>query len=157
MQSKAATVTDYIDSLPPERKQAVSTIRKTILKHLPKGFAEVMNYGMIGYVVPHQLYRPGYHVDPRQPLPFLGLASQKNYISFYHMALYDRGPLHEWLVDAWPEATAQKLDMGKCCVRLKKPEDIPLDVIAELVKKMTPAQWIAAYEQNLKKSKTAKK
>ena len=157
MQSNAATVSDYIESLPPDRKKAIIALRKTILRHLPKGFEEVMNYGMIGYVVPHKLYPSGYHVNPKQPLPFLGLASQKNYISFYHMALYDKGPLLEWLEDAWPEATTQKLDMGKCCVRLKKPDDIPLDVIAELVKKITPAQWVKLYEASLKKSKTTAK
>jgi hypothetical protein len=150
MQSKAKTVDEYINSLPEDRKKAITAIRKVILKNLPKGFEEVMSYGMIGYVVPHKLYPSGYHCTPELPLPFISVASQKNYISFYHMALYE-GSLLDWFTDAWNEVSTKKLDMGKCCVRFKKPEDVPLNLIGELVSKLTPGQWIEKYEKNIKR------
>lgn len=150
MQSKATTVPEYIDSLPADRKKAIVAIRKSILKNLPKGFEEVMSYGMIGYVVPHKLYPAGYHCDPTLPLPFLALASQKNYISFYHMALYE-GELLDWFREAWKEVSTKKLDMGKCCVRFKKPEEVPVDLLGELVSKVTPKQWITYYESQVKR------
>lgn len=150
MQSKATTVPEYIDSLPADRKKAIVAIRKSILENLPKGFEEVMNYGMIGYVVPHKLYPAGYHCDPTLPLPFLALASQKNYISFYHMALYE-GELLDWFREEWKEVSTKKMDMGKCCVRFKKPEDVPIDLIGELVSKVTPKQWINYYESQIKR------
>lgn len=150
MQSKATTVPEYIDSLPADRKKAIVAIRKAILKNLPKGFEEVMSYGMIGYVVPHKLYPAGYHCDPKLPLPFISIASQKNYISFYHMALYE-GELLDWFREEWKEVSTKKLDMGKCCVRFKKPEDVPVDLLGELVSKVTPKQWIAYYESQIKK------
>ena len=152
MQSKAKTVTEYINSLPEDRKQAVTKLRNAIRKNLPKGFEETMGYGAMGYVVPHSLFPAGYHCDPKQPLPFLGIASQKNYISVYHMALY-HGQLLDWFIDQWGEVTTKKLDMGKCCIRFKKPEDIPFDLIGELASKMTPQQWIDVYMKALKKSK----
>jgi hypothetical protein len=150
MQSKAKTVSEYIQSLPPERGEAITKLRKQILKNLPKGFEEGMGYGMIGYAVPHKLYPDGYHCTPELPLPFIGLASQKNYISFYHMALY-KGKLLDWFHEQWKENSDRKLDMGKCCVRFKKPEQIPYDLIGELCSKMTPAQWIEQYEKVFKK------
>ena len=145
MQSKATTPKEYIDSLPADRKHAISEIRKVILKNLPKGFSEVMCYGMLGYIVPHSIYPPGYHCNPKQPLPFINLASQKNYISFYHMALY--GPLQEWLRKEWKSASVKKLDIGKCCIRFKSLDDVPLDLIGKLVAKITPEQWVAMYEE----------
>lgn len=150
MQSKAKTVDEYINSLPEDRKKAITAIRKVILKNLPKGFEEVMSYGMIGYVVPHKLYPNGYHCTPDLPLPFISLASQRNYISLYHMALYE-GSLLDWFTDAWNEESKKKLDMGKCCVRFKKPEEVPLNLIGELVSKLTPGQWIEKYEKNIKR------
>lgn len=149
MQSKAGTPEEYIASLPEDRKTAVSEIRKVILKNLPKGFSEVMD-GMLGYVVPHSLYPGGYHCDPKQPLPFIGLASQKNYIAFYHMGLYAGAHL-DWFQEQWKTASPKKLDMGKCCVRFKKREDVPLDLIGELCSKMTPQEWIDVYESRLKR------
>ncbi len=146
MQSKAATPQEYIDSLPGERKRAISEIRKVIRKNLPKGFSEVMNYGMLGYVVPSSMYPPGYHCNPELPLPFINLASQKNYISFHHMALYE-GPLLEWFRKEWESVSGKKLDMGKCCVRFKSLEDVPLELIGRLVSKITPEQWIEMYEK----------
>ncbi len=150
MQSKLKTVPEYIDSLSPERKQIIGAIRKVILKNLPKGFEEEMNYGMIGYVVPHKLYPDGYHCDPKQQLPFLNVASQKNFIAIYHMGIYAQPKLLEWFQDEWKVYSTKKLDMGKSCIRFKKPEDVPLDLIGELATKLTPQQWIEIYEKNYK-------
>ncbi len=147
MQSKAKTVADYIDSLPSDRKKIIIEIRKTILKSLPKGFQEEMNYGMIGYVVPHKLYAEGYHCDPKMPLPFINVASQKKHIAVYHMGLYSSGKLLDWFQDEWKVYSSKKLDMGKACIRFKKPEDVPLDLIGELTSKLTPQQWIDIYEK----------
>jgi hypothetical protein len=149
MHSNAATPEEYIASLPEDRKTAIAEIRKVILKNLPKGFEEVMS-GMLGYVVPHSLYPGGYHCDPKQPLPFMGLASQKNYITFYHMGLY-AGVQLDWFQERWKIASPKKLDMGKCCVRFKKFEDVPLDLIGELCSKITPQQWIDIYESHIKR------
>lgn len=150
MQSKAITPEEYVSELPEDRKHAISEIRTVILKNLPAGFSEVMAYGMMGYVVPHSRYPKGYHCDPKQPLPFLGLASQKNYIAFYHMGLYDK-ELLTWFKERWASVSKKKLDMGKCCVRFKKPEEVPLDLIGELVSKITPLQWIEFYEKQIKR------
>jgi hypothetical protein len=149
MQSKAKTASEYIQSLPADRAEAITKLRKQILKTLPKGFEECMSYGMIGYVVPHKLYPAGYHCTPELPLPFISIASQKNYISFYHMALYD-GKLLDWFQDQWKEFSDKKLDMGKCCVRFKKPEQIPFELMGDLCTKITPSQWIEQYEKAIK-------
>jgi hypothetical protein len=149
MQSKATSPEEYIDSLPDDRKKIISELRKIILKNLPKGFKEGMSYGMLGYVVPHSLYPKGYHSDPRQPLPFISIASQKNHIALYHMGLYG-GEYLDWFQKEWKKHTDKKLDMGKSCIRFKKAEDVPLDLIGELCTKITPQDWIAVYEKNLK-------
>lgn len=149
MQSKAKTPEDYIAELPAERQQPMSALRDTINKHLPNGFEEVMD-GMIGWVVPHSLFPDGYHCDPKQPLPFLGLASQKNYIALYHMGLYSDPKLTAWFQKAWARASPAKLDMGKCCLRMKKPEHIPFDLIAELAAKITPGEWIDCYVSEMR-------
>lgn len=146
MQSKARTVNEYIESLPDDRKQIISDLRKVILKNLPKGFEETMQYGMISYVVPHKTYPAGYHANPKDALPFISLASQKNHIALYHMTIYE-GALHDWFLSAWKKATDKKLDMGKACIRFKKPEEIPLKLIGELSGKVTPKQWIDIYEK----------
>jgi hypothetical protein len=148
MQSKAKTVTDYLNELPADRQHAMVALRKAIKNNLPNGFEEVMSYGMIGYVVPHKLFPAGYHCDPKLPVPFIGLASQKNYISFYHMGLY-KGALLDWFQDEWKVYTDKKLDMGKCCVRFKKPDDIPVDLIAALAGKMTPQEWLGHYQKSI--------
>lgn len=150
MQSKAKTPEEYLNSLPEDRKKAMTELRKEIKKNLPKGFKEEMSYGMLGYVVPHSLYPAGYHCNPKLPLPFLCIASQKNYISVYHMDLYENSELLEWFKKEFPKQTSSKLDMGKCCVRFKKPELIPFKLIGELVSKITPKQWIEVYEKHLK-------
>ncbi|HOZ78094.1 MAG TPA: DUF1801 domain-containing protein [Ferruginibacter sp.] len=151
MQSKATTVDEYMEQLPDERKAAMKKLRAIIKKHLPKGFQECMGYGMMGYVVPHSKYPAGYHCNPKDPLPFLALASQKNFIALYHMGIYSDPKLLKWFQEAHAKASTKKLDMGKSCIRYKKPDDIPFELIGELVSKMTPDEWIAMYEKMLKR------
>ncbi len=153
MQSKAKTVSEYIKELPPDRKEAITKLRKYILKNLPKGFKEGIGYGMMGYYVPHSIYPNGYHCTPELPLPFAGIASQKNFISFYHMGMYADPELLKWFTTEYPKHTKAKLDMGKSCVRFKKPEHIPYELIGKLMKKMTVKDWIKLYEKNYLKSK----
>ena len=150
MQSSATNPKQYIDELPEERKPAVKKIRSLIRKSLPKGFKEVMNYGMIGYVVPHTIYPSGYHCDPKLPLPFISLASQKNFIALYHMGLYANKGLYDWFVAEYPKHSKRKLDMGKSCIRFKKMDDIPYELIASLCSKMSVEDWIELYETNVK-------
>ena len=153
MQSKAETPLDYIESLPEERKPIIKALRKTIFENLPEGFHEQMSYGMIGYVVPHTLYPSGYHCDPKLPLPFITLASQKNFIALYHMGIYADPELLAWFQSEFPKHSKAKLDMGKSCIRFKKIEDIPLSLIGELVGKMSPSDWIKRYELAFRKGK----
>ncbi len=147
MQSKATTPEDYLLSLPIERKEVMTTLRKVILKNLPKGFKEEMSYGMLGYVVPHSLFPAGYHCDPKLPLPFLAIASQKNFVALYHMGIYSDPKLLKWFTDEYPKHCKSKLDMGKSCIRFKKIDDIPYKLISELASKMTPEEWIKTYER----------
>lgn len=156
MQSKAATVDDYLAELPDDRKEAISKLRKVIKKNLPKGFKEQMGYGMIGYVVPHSKYPAGYHCKPEDPLPFLNVASQKNFIAVYHMGLYGSPDLMKWFTTAHAKASAKKLDMGKSCIRYKKPEDIPYELIGELASKITVDEWIKFYENAFKNNRKNK-
>lgn len=151
MTSKASTVDEYMKEVPADRLEAVAKLRDTIKKNLPKGFEERMGYGMPGYDVPHSIYPNGYHCNPKDPLPFAGFASQKNSINFYHMGLYSDESLYKWFVEEFPKHSTAKLDMGKSCVRFKKPEHIPFKLIGELMKKMSVKQWIALYESKLKK------
>ena len=153
MQSKATTPDQYIAELPEERKEAMQKLRAVILKNIPKGFEEAMGYGMMGYMVPHKLYPAGYHCTPELPLPFMGMASQKNFISFYHMGIYADANLLKWFQQEYTKHCKTKLDMGKSCIRFKKPEHIPFDLIGELCKKMTPKQWIDIYEKQFLKKK----
>ncbi|MBL7870309.1 MAG: DUF1801 domain-containing protein [Cyclobacteriaceae bacterium] len=148
MQSKAKTAGEYLNSLPTDRKGIITDLRNVILKNLPKGFEETMQYGMITYVVPHSLYQPGYHVNPTEPLPFMSLASQKNHIAVYHMGVYEGG-LYDWFVKEWEKFSDKKLDMGKSCIRFRKPEDVPVKLIGLLASKMTPKQWISIYEESI--------
>ena len=156
MQSKATTVEAYIAELPEDRKKAMSELRKVINKNLPKGFKEEMNYGNIGYVIPHSIYPAGYHCDPKLPLPFMGIASQKNSINFYHMGIYADPKLLKWFTNAHAKASPKRLDMGKSCVRYKTPDDIPYKLLGELVAKITVDDWINLYETNLKDSRKKK-
>lgn len=150
MQSTAKTPSEYVDSLPDERKNVIENIRKTILDNLPKGFEETISYGMLGYVVPHSIYPSGYHCDPKTPLPFISVASQKNFIAVYHMGIYADETLLNWFVAEYPKHCKTKLDMGKSCIRFKKVNDIPLDLLGQLVTKMTVQDCISLYENNLK-------
>lgn len=149
MQSKATTPEEFLEQLPDDRKPIIAAIRKALKKNLPKGFTECMGYGMLGYAVPHSLYPNGYHCDPKQPLPFINIASQKNHIAFYHMGMYTNSTLHNWFVAEWAKHSSKKLDMGKACIRFKKPEDVPIKLIEELATKLTPQQWIEIYEKVL--------
>jgi len=151
MQSKALTPSDYIAELPEDRKKVMEQLRKTITDNLPEGFQEGMGYGMLGYAVPHSIYPKGYHCNPKDPLPFMGLASQKNFIAFYHMGVYADKNLYDWFVSEYGKRCKYKLDMGKSCVRFKKMEDIPYDLIAELTQKISVQDWIALYESAFKK------
>ena len=151
MQYSVDTPEQYMDAIPEERKAPMAKLRQTIVDNLPQGFREGVSYGMMGWSVPHSIYPAGYHCDPKQPLPFLGIASQKNFIAFYHMGIYADKELHDWFVAEFPRHSKYKLDMGKSCIRFKKPDAIPFELIAELVGKMTPQQWIELYEKNLKR------
>ena len=146
MQSKAKTPQAYVDSLPEERKVAIEKMRQAIKETLPKGFEEVMCYGMLGYVVPHTLYPKGYHCDPKLPLGFISVASQKNFVALYHMGIYAKPELLDWFVGEFPKHSKSKLDMGKSCIRFKKMNDIPYALISELASKMTAQDWIDCYE-----------
>ncbi len=148
MQSTATSVDNYIASLSEERKAAITKLRKTIKANLPKGFHEEMSYGMIGFVVPHSIYPSGYHCNPKLPLPFINVGSQKNFIAMHHMGVYASKDLLDWFVAEY-EKVPYKLDMGKGCIRFKKPEEIPFELIGELVKKVTVKQWIEMIESNL--------
>ena len=151
MQIKADTPDNYIDQLPEDRKEVIRNLRKSILENLPKGFSETMSYGMIGFVVPHSVYPDGYHCDPKLPLPFISIASQKNFVAVYHMGIYADNKLLEWFTTEFPKHSKAKLDMGKSCMRFKKINEIPFKLIGELAGKMSVKDWIKIYETNFKK------
>ncbi|MEJ7586016.1 MAG: DUF1801 domain-containing protein [Ferruginibacter sp.] len=146
----STSVEKYINELPPEHQEAINKLRKEILKNIPKGFKEEISYGMIGYVVPHSLYPPGYHCDPKLPLSFMNIASQKNFISVYHMGMYADKNLLDWFVKEFDRQASVKLDMGKSCIRFKKIELIPNKLIGQLAGKMTVTDWITLYETKFK-------
>jgi uncharacterized protein YdhG (YjbR/CyaY superfamily) len=147
MTSKAQSVEEYMNELPEDRRLAMQHLRDHIKKNASSEFSERMSYGMIGYVIPHEIYPDGYHCDPKLPLPFMNIASQKNFIAFYHMGLYADKNLFDWFVAEYPKVCKSKLDMGKSCVRFKKIDDIPFDLMGKLVSKMSAQQWIACYEK----------
>ncbi|WP_405368949.1 DUF1801 domain-containing protein [Nonlabens sp. Asnod2-A12] len=152
MTSTATTPQEYIIQLPEERKKPISDLREVVLNNLPAGFEEGMLYGMLGYYVPKEVYEAGYHVGKEwTPLPFINIASQKNFIALYHSGIYANPELMEWFKEEYPKHSKYKLDMGKSCIRFKKVDDIPLDLIAELCRKMTPKQWVEIYESVIKK------
>ncbi len=142
------TPEDYINQQPLERQNALKELRQTILDNLPKGFQEVIQYGMIGYIVPHEIFPEGYHVNPKEPLPFLGLANQKGYIALYHLGIYADKMLMEWFVKTYEALNIGKLDMGKSCIRLKNMDKIPMELIGELCEKMSVEEYISVYEKN---------
>ena len=153
MQSIANNVENYLKEVPEERKIPMNKLRQTILNNLPQGFIEEMSYGMIGYIVPHSVYPKGYHCNPKLPLPFINLASQKNFIALYHMGIYANPELLDWFVAEFPKHSNQKLDMGKSCIRFKKMDQIPFDLIGELMQRITVNDWIKCYESNFIKPK----
>ncbi|MDC9721742.1 MAG: DUF1801 domain-containing protein [Urechidicola sp.] len=142
---------EYISKIPEDRIPYFNKLRQTILDNIPKGFEETMSYGMIGYVVPKSTYPAGYHCDTDLPLPFANIASQKNFIALYHMGIYANPEILDWFVAEYPKHCKRKLDMGKSCIRFKKPEEIPFELIAELMQKITMQEWIDLYEKNVKR------
>ena len=151
MQIAANTIVEYLSSVPEDRKEAFTKLYKTISENIPEGFEENISYGMIGWSVPLETYPAGYHCTPGAPLPFINLASQKNFIALYHMGIYAEPELLDWFVQEYPKHSARKLDMGKSCIRFKKPDEIPFELVAELVKRRLPQDWIALYEKLYKK------
>jgi len=142
---------EYISKIPKESIPYFQKLRQTILDNIYEGFEEIINYGMIGYVVPKTIYPPGYHCNTNLPLPFVSIASQKNFIALYHMGIYAKPELLDWFVTEYPKHCKRKLDMGKSCIRFKKPEEIPFDLIAELMQKMSLQEWVDLYEKKLKR------
>ncbi|NRD24441.1 DUF1801 domain-containing protein [Winogradskyella litoriviva] len=151
MTSKATNPEEYIAQLPEERKAPITKLDALIKKHMPKGLEAGMSYGMLGYYVPKSIYPDGYHCKPFPPLPFINLASQKNFIALYHSGMYAKKELYDWFVEEYPKHCKYKLDMGKSCVRFKKMEDIPYDLIEQLLGKMSVEEWIEIYEKAIKK------
>ena len=150
MQYKATSAEDYISQVPEERQEALKKLRKAINDNLPKGFEEGIQYGMVGYYVPHSIYPDGYHCTPSEPLPFMSFASQKNSVNLYHGGIYAIPELHDWFVSEYPKHCKRKLDMGKSCIRFKKIDEIPYELIGELSSKITVEEWIDFYETNTK-------
>ena len=150
MKLDANNVQEYLDKVPEERQMVFNKLRQTIIDNLPSGFAEDFSYGYIGFNVPHSLYPAGYHCTPEKPLPFTGIASQKNFIGLYHMGIYANPELLEWFISEYPKHCKHKLDMGKSCIRLKKMDEIPYEFIGELMQRMTVDEWIDLYEATTK-------
>lgn len=153
MQYNVNTVEEYLNQIPEDRKPIIVQLRNTILENLPIGFEEGITYGMIGYFVPHSIYPNGYHCNPKDPLPFVNIASQKNFIALYHMGIYANPELLNWFVAEVSKFTNKKLDMGKSCIRFKKNDAIPYEIIGKLISKTTVNEWISTYESNLKTRK----
>ncbi|MDE1207829.1 DUF1801 domain-containing protein [Tenacibaculum larymnensis] len=151
MKYEASSIKEYISQVPEERQEILQKLSKLIKENLPEGFEEGINYNMIGYYVPHSKYPEGYHCNPKLPLPFINLASQKNSINLYHSGIYAKKELHDWFVSEYPKYSKRKLDMGKSCIRFKKLDDIPYELITELCTKMTVDEWISIYESVVKK------
>ena len=151
MQSKATNIAEYLIEIPEERQQGFNKLRQTILENILDGFQETICYGMIGYVVPHSIYPKGYHCDTKLPLPFISIANQKNFVAIYHMGIYIMPELLNWFVVEFPKHSSKKLDMGKSCMRFKNANDIPFELIGELIQKVSTKDWINTYEANFMK------
>lgn len=145
------TVQHYLDAVVEDKKEAFFTLRQTILQNLPDGFEETIIYNMIGYVVPFKTFPAGYHCDPKLPLPFINIGAQKHFIALYHMGLYADEAMSNWFINEYPKHSKTKLDMGKSCVRFKKPNEIPFELIGELMRKMPVEQWINIYNMKFRK------
>lgn len=153
MQYKATSPEDYMSQIPDDRKEPMKKLRQVILNNLPKGVEETMSYGMLGYVIPHSVYPEGYHCTPELPLPFMNLASQKNFIAVYSMVLYAKKDLMDWFTSEYSKQCKYKLDMGKSCIRLKRMDDIPFDLIGQLTAKVSAEDWIKLYDDLYKNKK----
>lgn len=151
MQYEVKSPAEYVKAIPDDRQPAIKKLRSVIRKNLPKGFKETMQYKMISYVVPHSIYPDGYHCKPTDALPFISIASQKNFVALYHLGIYAMPKILKWFVKEFPKHTKQKLDMGKSCVRFKKMDDIPYELIGELMTKISVDDWIKHYEKTIKK------
>ncbi len=151
MKAVGKTVSEILTSVPEDRVEPFNKLHDVIVKNLPKGFEAAMSYGGLGYVVPHSLYPEGYHCKPSEPLPFAGIASQKNSINFYHMGIYSDPKLLDWFVSEYPKYCKRKLDMGKSCIRFKKLDEIPYELVGQLMTKVSVDEWISTYEKNIKK------
>jgi len=151
MNYESKTVAGYMRQLPKDRKEPMKKLLETIRENIPEGFKEELNYGMPGFVVPHSIYPEGYHCDPKLPLPFLNIASQKNFIAVYHMGVYSDPKLLKWFTDNYPKHSKTKLDLGKSCIRFKKVDQIPYKLIGQLAKKISVKKWINVYEKNIKR------
>jgi uncharacterized protein YdhG (YjbR/CyaY superfamily) len=151
MQSNCKTPQEYLNSLPGDRKIAIEKLREIIKHNLPEGFQEEMSYGMLGYVVPHSIYPKGYYCNPKLPLPFMNIASQKNFIAIYHMGIYLDSRIMNWFIVEYSKQVKTKIDMGKSCIRFKKMDEIPYELIGELATKMSVSEWISIFENNIKK------
>ncbi len=153
MRYQANSIEEYISQLPEDRIPVINKLREVINQNIPEDFHETLSYGMIGWVVPHSIYPDGYHCNPKLPLPFLNIASQKNFVAVYHMGVYSDQTILDWFVGEYPKYSKRKLDMGKSCIRLKKMEDIPYDLIGKLCSKITVNQWVNTYENTIKNRK----
>ncbi len=149
MPVKVNSAQDYLSQVSDDKKEAMIKLREVILENIPKGFREGIGYGMIGYCVPHSIFPAGYHCDPKLPLPFVSIAAQKNFIAIYHMGIYGSPKLLDWFTREYAKQVKGKLDMGKGCIRFKKPEDIPFDLIGELMQKISVDEWVKQYSENL--------
>ena len=146
MKIKANNILEYKKNVPEDKKDVFDKLMKTVRENIPKGFSEELSYGMPAWVVPHSLYPKGYHCSPELPLPFVSIASQKNFIALYHMGIYATPELLDWFMKEYPKHSKRKLDMGKSCIRFKKMDDIPFELIGDLMKKMNPKEWMEKYE-----------
>lgn len=151
MQIEANSVDEYFENIPEERKAVMNKLRQLVLENIPQGFEETLNYKMPGYVIPHSIYPSGYHCNTALPLPFINIASQKNFIGLYHMGIYSDPKLLAWFQTEYKKQCKYKLDMGKSCIRFKRMDDIPFDLLAELCRKITVEEWISTYENAIKK------
>lgn len=151
MKAEGNSVTEILANVPADRLEPFNKLHEVIVENLPEGFEAGISYGGLGYVVPHRIYPAGYHCKPSEPLPFAGIASQKNTINFYHMGIYSDPALLEWFVTEYPKHSNQKLDMGKSCIRFKKFDQIPYKLIGELMSKISVEKWISIYETQMKK------
>lgn len=151
MQSKATTVEHYLTELLEDKRKIIQRLRETIQTNISKDTEETMQYGMITFVIPYSVYPPGYHCAPKQPLPFISLAAQKNFFAFYHMGVYAKPELLNWYIETYEQTMKLKPDVGKSCIRFKKAEHISFELLAELVQRMTASEWIELYEKNYRK------